>query len=228
MGTALGEALRQVPIFAALAPTHQAQVEGLVQRRRFRRGDIIFHRGDPGTMLYTITAGRVRIYSPSESGGEVVLTLLGAGEFFGELSLLDGQPRSASAQAVEDCEAVVLSRDDFLQFLSQHPEAAIALLAVLAKRLRRTDELVEDAAFLDVPGRLAKRLLELMETHGEPTLGGVLIRMRLTHAELAAMVGATRESVSKAMKRLSRAGLLATSGHRIVICAPDLLRRRVG
>lgn len=228
MPSATLEMLRQVPLFAPLGAERLADVEAIAQRRRFRRGEVLFHRGDPGAMLYVLLTGRVRIYSPSEDGSEVVLAILGPGEFFGELSLLDGQPRSASAQAIEDCEALVIGRDDFHRFLRQHPSASIAVLGVLSRRLRRTDELLEDAAFLDVPGRLAKRLIELVETHGERVDDGLLIRLRLTHAELAAMVGATRESVTKAMKRFARAGLLASHGHYVVVRSPEALRRRVG
>lgn len=224
----LSTTLRQVPLFEPLGPEDLRHVEALAQRRRYRRGEVIFHRGDPGATLYVILAGRVRIYSPSDDGGEVVLGILWPGEFFGELSLLDGQPRSASAQTVDDCEMVVIGRDDFHRFLSEHPTASIAVMAVLSQRLRRTDQLLEDAAFLDVPGRLAKRLLELMESHGDTTAEGILIRLRLTHAELAAMVGATRESVTKAMKRFVRSGTLASRGHHVLVCSPEALRRRVG
>lgn len=228
MATAPWEFLRHVPLFAPLGPEHLAQIEAITQRRRFRRGDVIFHLGDSGATLYVLLAGKVRIYAPSEDGSEVTLCILRPSEFFGELSLLDGLPRSASAQAIEECESLVVSRDDFLRVLRQHPDVSIAVLSVLSQRLRRTDELVEDAAFLDVPARLAKRLLELMHAHGEPTPRGVRIRLRLTHAELAAMVGATRESITKAMKRFIRAGALAVSGHQVVVCEPEVLRRRVG
>jgi CRP/FNR family transcriptional regulator/CRP/FNR family cyclic AMP-dependent transcriptional regulator len=225
---ALSAMLRQVPLFAPLSDHDLTTIEAIAQRRRFRRGEIIFHRGDPGATLYVILSGRVRIFSPSEDGSEVVLGLLWPGEFFGELSLLDGQPRSASAQALDDCEMLVISREDFRRFLHNEPGASIVVLEVLSSRLRRTDQLLEDAAFLDVPGRLAKRLLELLEKHGEATPDGIRIRMRLTHAELAAMVGATRESITKAMKRFVRAGIVASHSHHIVVRAPDALRRRAG
>lgn len=228
MARALSTMLRQVSLFAPLDDDHLATVEGIAQRRRFRRGEVIFHRGDPGATLYVILSGRVRIYSTSEDGSEVVLGILWPGEFFGELSLLDGLPRSASAQALDDCEMLAIGREDFRRFLWEHPSASITVLEVLSRRLRRTDELLEDAAFLDVPGRLAKRLLELMETHGEETPEGTLIRMRLTHAELAAMVGATRESITKAMRRFVRSGVLASRAHHVVVCAPAALRRRAG
>ncbi|MBI4506938.1 MAG: Crp/Fnr family transcriptional regulator [Chloroflexi bacterium] len=227
MAGATLEMLRQVPLFAPLGAARLADVDAMAQRRRFRRGEVLFHRGDPGSMLYVLLGGRVRIYSPSEDGSEMVLAILGPGEFFGELSLLDGLPRSASAQAIEECDALVIGRDEFHRFLRQHPGASIAVLGVLSRRLRRTDELLEDAAFLDVPGRLAKRLLELMDSNGEPVDGGTLIRLRLTHAELAAMVGATRESITKAMKRFARAGLLEAHGHFVVVRSPEGLRRRV-
>ncbi|MBI3965331.1 MAG: Crp/Fnr family transcriptional regulator [Chloroflexi bacterium] len=218
--------LRRVPIVSALDEADIAALEKLARRRRYKRGEVIFHRDDEGTTFYTVLSGWVRIYTSSDSGDEVTLALLGTGEFFGELSLLDGEPRSATAQAVEDCETLVLHRTDLHAFLESRPKAAIAMLGVLSQRLRRTDQLVEDAAFLDIPARLAKRILELVESHGIQTPAGWQIDARFTHADLAAMVGSTRVSITKALKQYSDAGYITIDDRHIVVRKMEALRRR--
>ena len=161
--------LHEVVLFAALPPNQLGELAQLVRRRSYQRGATIFHKGDPGTGLYLLTTGRVKVLVPSETGEEALLAVLESGDRFGELALFDGLPRSATVVAVEATEVLQLDRDDFLGFVEGHPEVASALLGVLSRRLRATDELLEDASFLDVPGRLAKRLLELAERQGKPT-----------------------------------------------------------
>ncbi|HEY8478055.1 MAG TPA: Crp/Fnr family transcriptional regulator [Chloroflexota bacterium] len=217
--------LAQVPLFRRLAVEHLRQLAGVAVRRVFRRGEIVFHKGDPGGALYLIREGQVKIVLPSTDGGEALLAVLGPGEFFGELSLFDGASRSATVVAVEPTETLVLRRDDFLGVLTSQPQVAIELLRVLSQRLRATDELIEDAVFLDLGGRLVKKLLELAESHGCQTPQGVAIRLRLTQQELASMVGASRESVNKHLSSLRARGLIALDRGQITLRRPDQLRR---
>ena len=153
--------LRQVPLFAELSPQELGGLAAALRRRRYPRGAVIFLAGDPNAQLYLVEAGRVRIGLTSPEGKEVVLTVLGPGDFFGDLSLLDGEPTSADAVAQEDCRLLLLPRAAFLNFVEGQPRAATALLAVLSRRLRRNARLIQDAAFLDVPARLASALLQL-------------------------------------------------------------------
>jgi CRP-like cAMP-binding protein len=220
--------LAQVPLFAELAPAELEALAACLRPRQYRRGGPIFFQGDPGTGFYIIQSGRVKIALTSPDGREVVLTLLGPNDFFGDLALLDGEPRSADALALDDCSLLLLTRDDFLKFLDTRPRVSRELLAVLSRRLRRNAQLIQDAAFQDISGRLARLLLTLAEQHGQPGAEGVLIGARLTQSELAAMVAATRESVNKALRGLERQGLVRRQRGLITLLDPDALRRGLG
>jgi len=218
--------LSRIRLFAGIPQDIAQKLEDRAKRRSFRRGEVIFHKGDPGATLYIILSGQVKIVLPSEGGEEAVLGVLDEGEFFGELSLIDGRPRSATIMATLPTEALVLHRDDFLAFLEANPRCAIDLLHTLCQRLRETDEFVEDAVFLDVPARLAKKLLELAASYGTQGAEGTVIGMRLTQAELATMVGATRESVNKALAGLQRREVVKRVGRRYVVADVATLRSR--
>jgi len=217
--------LAGVPLFADLAPEELQSLGRRARRQAFQSDETIFYQGDPGHSLYCIASGIVRIVLPSVEGREAVLVLLGPGEFFGELSLFDGQPRSASAVSLGPSEAVILRRDDFLSFLQEHPRASLTVLAVLSSRLRRTNELIGDAVFLDLPVRISKKLLELAETFGEQVEQGVEIAIRLRQQDLANMVGGNRESVNRCLTILEGQGLIQVEKQRITLLNPQALRQ---
>jgi CRP-like cAMP-binding protein len=223
MATGTSDVLLQVPLFAELTPTELATLSGSLRRRRFTRGKVIFVRGDPGDGLYVLESGRVKIVLTSPDGKEIVLAILGPTDFFGDLALLDGEPRSADAVATEAGELLLLQRHDFLRFLEAHPPIAVQLLAILSRRLRRNTQIIQDAAFLDVSGRLARTLLDLAAgSTGQPPL---VISTRLTQTDLAGMIGATRESVNKWLREYERQGLLRFERGTITLLRPDALRR---
>lgn len=217
--------LAQVPLFAQLTAEELEGLATLLRRHRYGAGEVVFHEGDAGTALYVIEEGEVKIVLGSPEGKEVVLGLFGRGDFFGDLALLDGEPRSADAVAKEDSQILILRREDFLRFLADKPRVAAGLLAVLSRRLRRTDQLVHDAAFLDVRARLVKVLLELGETRGQPGPQGVVIASRLTQADLANMVGATRESINRWLRYYEQHGLVQHHRGRLVLTDPARLRK---
>jgi len=219
--------LAQVPFLAELSPEEVEQLSKCLRRRRYRKGEVIFLEGDPGTTLYLIEAGRVKIAVTSPQGREVILALRGPGDFFGELSLLDDEPRSADAAAHEPCDLLLLQRSDFVRFLEARPKAAVRLLAAVSRRLRHTTEQVQDVASLDVPGRLARVLLDLAESQGQPRDEGLVLPARLTQAELAGLVGATRESVNKWLGFYERQGLLRRGRDHITVTRPQQLRKRI-
>lgn len=219
--------LAQVSIFAGLDADGLRELAAAARRRTFRNGEVIFHRDDPGQVLYVIRRGKVKIYITSPDGQEVSLAVFGPGEYFGELALLDGQPRSASAVAIEPAETYALQRNDFISAVMHHPRIAVQVMHVLSRRLRQTDAMIEDLLFLDVHGRVAKKLLELAELHGERTPEGIRINMRLTQGELAGMVGASRESVNKVMGYFTDKRFLTTDKYRVTITRLADLRRRV-
>ncbi|WIG58660.1 MAG: Transcriptional regulator, Crp/Fnr family [Ktedonobacterales bacterium] len=219
--------LTQVSFFAGLDAESLRELAGAVRRKIFRAGEVIFHRDDPGQVLYIIRSGRVKIFITSPEGQEVVLTLLRPGDYFGELALLDGQPRSASAVAMEATDTFALQRSDFIHAVERHPRIAIQVMNVLSRRLRQTDAMIEDLLFLDVHGRVAKKLLELAESHGVPAANGIRIEMRLTQGELAAMVGSSRESVNKVIGYFTDKQFISTDRYKITVLRLADLRRRV-
>src|SRR6266576_5511192 len=219
--------LKQVPLFAGLADEDIRGLMALAKRRTFRNAEVIFHREDPGQVLYVIKEGKVKISLISPDGQEVSLTVFGKGECFGEFAILDGLPRSADAVALERVECYTLQRSDFHKAIMKNPKIAIQVLEVLSKRLRTTDQMIEDLIFLDVYGRVAKKLLELADTHGVKTGEGVLIDVRLTQQELASMVGASRESVNKVLGYFTDKNFISTDKHRITIHHIADLKRRI-
>ena len=219
--------VRRVPFLAILPDDELAGLAERMRPRHYRAGTIIFHRDDPGTTLHIITSGLVKLVLASPEGREVTVGILGPGDFFGELSLLDGGARSASAVTLEATETLTLDRDPFVAILERHPEVANGLLTVLGNRLRRTDELIQDILFLDLPGRIAKQLLALADERGVQAQGGVRIDLRLSQTELASIVGTTRESVNRCLNAFADRGLLAIDRDAITIRNRDGLRDRI-
>ena len=221
--------LANISLLRDVSPVNLQQLRSCLRRRSFHRGEVIFHQGDPGDTLHLIRQGRLKVVIPSETGEEVLLAILSQGDCFGELALLDGGPRSATVIAMESVETLVLGRKDFLVFVRTHMEMAEKLVVNLARIIRRVNEDVADLAFLDLPGRLAKKLLELAEAHGEPGPDGegIEIGVPLTQEELAGMIGATRPSVNKVLGWYEDQGAIQRRGRKIAILKPDVLRRRV-
>ncbi|HEY1350815.1 MAG TPA: Crp/Fnr family transcriptional regulator [Ktedonobacteraceae bacterium] len=222
-----GSYLKQVAIFADLAPEDIRDLMAVAKRRTFRAGEVIFHRDDPGQVLYMIKEGKVKICLISPDGQEISLAVLGTGEYFGEFALYDGLPRSADAIAIDKVECYTLQRSDFHNAIMKNPKIAIQVLEGLSKRLRNTDNMVEDLIFLDVYGRVAKKLLELSGTHGVKVDNGIRIDVRLTQQELASMVGASRESVNKVMGYFTDKGYISTDKHRITLHRINELKGRI-
>ncbi|MBA2299257.1 MAG: Crp/Fnr family transcriptional regulator [Chloroflexi bacterium] len=210
--------LAAIPFFGALDPAALERLAAGMRTRRFRRGEVIFHIGDPGDALFVIVSGEVKISLPSETGDEAILATLRPGDVFGELALLDGAPRSASAAALSPTETVILPRDRFREVIATETGVRDALLASIAGELRRLTTHVEELHFLDITGRLAARLVRLAHEGGTPGAdGSVRLRTNLTQADLAAMVGCTRQSVNKMLGQFTDDGLLRLERDGIVV-----------
>ena len=225
--TGIGRLLERVPFVAVLGASEREALAAASKRRRFKRDEAIFDKDDPGESLFIIDKGTVRIYLPSPQGADLTLAVLGPGDFFGDLALLDGRPRSASAAAFPETETVALNRADFTSVIRSRPEAAMAVLAAVAGRLRETNEMAGDLAFLDVGGRLAKKLLELAAARGVQRPEGILLELSLTQEELANMVGVTRESVNRQLALFRRLGVIGSQGRRFLIRDAEALRRYI-
>lgn len=219
--------LAKTPLFAVLQSEDLEDLARATRTRTYERGDIIFHKDDPGYTGYVIVNGAVKISVSSSEGDEIILAILTRGEFFGEMALFDEQPRSADAEAIQATEVLAVQREDLLRLLEKRPRMAITqLLKLLAQRLRATDELLQDAAFLDIPSRLAKRLLDLAAAHGEKTASGTRINLRLTQQDLASMIGARRENVNRALAYYQSRGWLSKEGGHFTILNEPQLRQR--
>jgi CRP/FNR family transcriptional regulator, cyclic AMP receptor protein len=219
--------LKQVPLFIGLADEDIDELMAVAKRRTFRSGEVIFHRDDPGTVLYVIKEGKVKISLISAEGQEISLVVFGKGECFGEFAILDGLPRSADAIALERVECFTLQRSEFHKAIAKNPKIAIQVMEVLSKRIRTTNQMVEDLIFLDVYGRVAKKLLELADAHGTRVNDGILIEVRLTQQELASMVGASRESVNKVMGYFTEKNFISSDKHKITLHRLTDLKRRI-
>jgi CRP/FNR family transcriptional regulator, cyclic AMP receptor protein len=221
-GRPIVDSLAAVPFFAGLDADALQRVAGGMRSRRFRRGEVIFHVDDPGDALFIIVSGEVKIWLPSEAGDEAILVRLRPGDVFGELALLDGAPRSATATALSATETVVLPRDKFRDLISSEPAVRDALLASLALELRRLTTHVEELHFLDITGRLAACLVRLA-SDGGTTLpdGAIRLRTSLTQGDLASMVGSTRQSVNKLLGQFAADGLLRLERDAIVLTDLD-------
>jgi CRP/FNR family transcriptional regulator/CRP/FNR family cyclic AMP-dependent transcriptional regulator len=224
--SAIADLLQKVPFLGALSPEDRETLAASVTHRRFRKGDIIFQREDAGQALFIVENGSVRVYFPSPQGNDLTLAVFGPGDFFGEMSLLDGSPRSASASASADTVLLTLERSDFIAVLTSRPAAALSVLEVVSRRLRDANEMASDLAFLDVGGRLARKLLDLAGSHGKRTPNGTLLDLPLTQEELANMIGVTRESVNRNLGEFRRLGLVGNQGRKFVILDPVGLRLR--
>lgn len=211
--------LRKIPLLGGFGSSELESLERCLVRRRYPAGQVLFHMDDEGGSLHIIESGRVKVAIPSRSGEELILAILGRGELLGELSLLDGKPRSATAQALENTETLCLRRADLLALMRSRFDVVEKILEVLARRLRDTDLLLADRHFLDISSRLAKKILDLGEAFGIREGGQVRIGVKVTQKELASMIGATRESVNKGLRSLQDRGLVRITGG--VIEIPD-------
>jgi CRP-like cAMP-binding protein len=223
------ELLAQVGLFADLSTVELVGLATLMRPRPYAKDEVIYLKGDPGTAFYVIASGRVKIALTSPDGKELILRRLGPGEFHGELALLDDEPRSADAIATDSTVLLVLQRDAFRQFLADHPGVSTKLLGTVSQWLRRNSDLIQDATFLDVPARLARILLELACGPGATELPppGAVIPDKMKQGELAALVGATRESVNKWLGSFEKQGLISYDKGQITLLRPAGLKQRI-
>ncbi|MFK5581838.1 MULTISPECIES: Crp/Fnr family transcriptional regulator [unclassified Serinicoccus] len=216
----------RAPLFAALDEETAWRLMDSMSPHQLSRGDVVFDEGDPGDSLYVITSGKVKLARTSGDGRESLLSVLGPGEMFGELSLFDPGPRLTTAYVVSDTEFIALGNEALRDFLTDHPEVAMRMLAGLARRLRRSNEGISDLVFTDVPGRVAKALLDLSDRFGKRTETGLLVAHDLTQEELAQLVGASRETVNKALADFAHRGWITLGAKSVTLLDLDRLKRR--
>ena len=213
--------LATVPLFNGLDRNELERFAEVTREKSYPKGSVILFEDDPGDSLFVVRDGRVKVVLIGEDGREVILGVLGVGEYFGELSLIDDRPRSAHVIAMEDSNLLVLRREDFRKRVESSPSVAWSLLTELSRRLRRADDKIGGLVLLDVPGRIARLLLDLAEESGTNA-----IEKSLTHQTIAQMIGASRETVSRAMKDFQDAGWITVERRRIALADRPALEQR--
>jgi CRP/FNR family transcriptional regulator, cyclic AMP receptor protein len=212
--------LRNHPLFCDLPPAVIEHLGSYMKTRKVMRGATIFAKGDPGSGLMGVLSGMVKVSVASAEGKDIVLNMFHEGEIFGEIALLDGQPRTADATAMSDCELIVIERRDFVPFLSDHPDVTIKFIEILCARLRRTSEQVQDVTFLNLPTRLAKTLLQLTASPEAPTPKR---KVAITQREISQIIGRSRESTNKQLRIWAKRGWIRLERGGVSVLAPDKL-----
>jgi CRP-like cAMP-binding protein len=218
--------LGSTQLFSALPESALAELAPRAIERSYRKGQLVFYQGDPGESLFVVVQGSVKVFVTSEEGDEMVLVTLRPAETFGELAVIDGGPRSASAETLEPTNLLAITRGSVLTLIRDHPALADALLSSLGGLVRRLTEQAADLVFLDLHGRVAKLLLGLAETRGEPYGDYTLLDLQMTQGDLAAMVGGSRQSVNQILHAFERRGYLELDGRKVVLKRLEPLRRR--
>lgn len=217
--------LKKIPLFSSLKDDELEALKKVTLTKNFEKDKIILLEDEEGDTLFIILKGSVKVTSFSEKGKEVIYSILGEGDFFGDMSLLDGKPRSASVISIEETEMQLIRRSDFYRLLEQYPRIALKLLEELASRIRKADNRIGSLALLDVSGRVAGILVMLAEERGIRLKKQVIIKSRPTHQELANMVGTTRETVTRVLKQLEQKKYIKMSGKDVLILDIDLFKK---
>jgi len=218
--------LKRAPLFEGLDEESARTLRRQMPDVKLSRGEHLFLEGQEGDRLYIVLDGKLKLTRAAADGRENLLSVLGPGEMFGELSLFDPRPRTASVSAITDATLAGLAHDALRAWLGDHPDVSIHMLRALARRLRRANDVVADLVFTDVPGRVAKNLLDLADRFGEQERDGLHVHHDLTQEELAQLVGASRETVNKALADFAARGWLQISARSVLILDTERLRRR--
>jgi CRP-like cAMP-binding protein len=218
--------LQRSPLFRGLAAAVLERIAGLATQRAYDRAEIVFRSGDAGDALFGVVTGRIRISTGNADGREIFLNIMEPGDTFGEIALLDGGTRTATATAIDASELVSIRRGPLFELLEREPKVALELLRLCGERLRWTSGLLEDAALLDAPARLAKRLLSLGELHGERSGGGY--RIRISQEELASFLGISRQAVNEQLQEWKASGSIELGRGAVTVRDPSALRRAIG
>ena len=220
------EVLKKAPLFAGLEDDAATALSSAMGKLYLNKGDVLFHEGDSEDRLYIVVSGKIKLGRTGSAGRENLLAVLGPGQMFGELSVFDPGPRSTTATAVTACELRTLEHDELIPWLTDRPEVAQGLLSQLAARLRRANDVVADLVFSDVPGRVAKQLLELAQRFGDKRDDGMHVHHDLTQEELAQLVGASRETVNKALADFAARGWIRLEPRSVTILDVERVERR--
>jgi len=218
--------IRSAPLFSALNDEEAASLRASMTQVKVSKGHTLFKEGDEGDRLYVVLEGKLKLGTTSIDGRENLLSILGPGEMFGELSLFDPEPRTATATAVTDAKLLALAHDQVIGLITRHPQASLELLRRLAQRLRKSNEILADLVFADVPGRVAKAIIDLGARFGQQKDDGLHVNHDLTQEELAQLVGASRETVNKALADFASRGWVRLEPRAVVVLDYERIAKR--
>ena len=219
--------LRKVPLFSELTEEELRQLAGVVREQHYRKNVTLFHIEDPGNALFILKSGLMKITIEDQNGREIILRMVYPTDFFGEMALLDGMPRSATVTTQEPSEALIIYRQHFLGLIDQAPRILLNMTAVLSRRLRKMNELIRSLVFFDVYGKVARVLLTLAGEKGRATAQGTVIDLRLTQQELAELAGMSRETMTRTLRDFQQAGVVRIESGIITILEIDMLQREM-
>jgi CRP-like cAMP-binding protein len=217
--------LKHIRLFDGITPSEMQEMERITRMQEVKKRHPFYLPGDPSSNVYLLKQGRVKLANTGTSGKEITFEILEPGEIFGEMEVLEGSPRETAAEALDDTLICVIRREDFDRYLSAHPNVTVKLTKLIGLRLRKIQSRVEDLVFRDVPARLAHLLLELRKTDGVPEGAGTRLRVKLTHQEMANLIGCSRETVSTTLGLFRDQGLIGMEGRAITLLKPDSLLR---
>lgn len=212
MSDRVRELLASVELFGEMQDEELDDLTALAQIKKLTKDTTVFHAGDPADAVFVVASGRVKVVITSSDGKEFILTVLGAGQVFGEMALLESAPRSASVVTLSGVELLVISRSDFQRLLESNPRISLRLMAILSRRLRRANTKMESLAYMDVAGRLARYLLDLARDHGQRLGNGWVVVRRPTHSDIAHSIGTSRETVSRLINEFEEGFGLVNKG----------------
>ncbi len=219
--------MRQIPLFSSLDDVALKNLSKISSYKAYKKNEVIFHSGDEGSALFILNSGSVKIFLNDDKGKEIILKILYQGDFFGEMSLLDGQFRSANVMSVEPSKALIIQREDFAKLIKNYPEIALNTMVSLSRRLRKIDEKIASLAFFDSYGKVARLLLDFMEDNGKEVDGKVVVETNLTRMQMANMIGISRETFTRILGEFQVRGAVKVEGRKITILEDALLKREI-
>lgn len=219
--------LKNVPLFEDFSDEELEKLLVISKEKTYPKDAVIFQKDDLGNFFFLICSGRVKVIIETEEGKEGILSILYPTEFFGEMSLLDGEPRSATVVALEETKVIIIERNDFLSLLYKHPELALKILKTLSLRLRKANRQIETLMFLDAPGKVARLLIDIAQERGKKINNEILIDLDFTRQELGNLIGVSRETTTRILKSFEEDGILSIERNQIIIKDIGELKRRV-
>ncbi len=219
--------LKKVPLFSGLSEEDLDRLITISREKFYPKDSVIFQREEVGNFFFLICSGRVKVIIETEDGKEAILSILYPTEFFGEMSLLDGEPRSASIVALEYTRVLIIQRDEFLNLLSKHPEMSLKILKTLSLRLRKANKQIETLMFFDAPGRIARILLDIVLDKGAKTEKGIAVDLDFTRQELGSLIGVSRETATRVLKNFEEEGIITVEKNHIIVHNLEKLKKRI-